>query len=104
VYSLVPSEDQRSPSEDKQHNEDGQYHVHFQKNVKVGSHVPHVPCKKQSVKSIVSATLKKTPPTFLDNNLDFGNNFQDSVLMGLDSIADADHKGFDDVMNPFDFK
>ena len=44
------------------------------------------------------------PPTFLDNNLDLGNNFKDSVLMGLESLMDADLKGFDDVMNPFDSK
>ncbi len=48
--------------------------------------------------------MKQTPPTFLDKDLDFGNNFKDSVLMGLDSLVDADLKGLDDVMNLFDFK
>ncbi len=52
----------------------------------------------------MSTTLKKTPPTTLDDDLDLGNNFKDSVLMGLDSLIDADLKGFDDIMNPFDFK
>ncbi len=65
----------------------------------------HVPCKGKSVKSIVSTTLKKTRPTFLDDdldlgsNLDFGNNPKDSVLMGLDSLM-----ALDDVMSLFDFK
>jgi hypothetical protein len=48
--------------------------------------------------------IEKTPPTFLDNDLDFGKDFKDSVLMGLDSIDDADLNGIDEVMNPFDFK
>ena len=39
------------------------------------------------------------PPTFLDDDLDLGNNFKDSVLMGLDSLINADLKGFDDVIN-----
>jgi hypothetical protein len=41
----------------------------------------------------------ETPPTFLDNDLDF----LDTVLMGLDSVDDAVLKGPDDVTNPFDF-
>ena len=48
----------------------------------------------------MSTTSKKTLLTFLDNNLDFGNNFKDSVLMGLDPLVDADLNGSDDVMNP----
>ncbi len=40
----------------------------------------------------------KTPPTFLDNDLDF----MDAVLMGLDSM-DADLNRPDDVTNLFDF-
>ena len=59
---------------------------------------------RKTVKSTVSTTLKKTPPTFLDDDLDLGNDFKDSVLMGLDSLMDADLKGFDDVTNLFDFK
>jgi hypothetical protein len=62
-----------------------------------------VPCKRKSAKSIVSTTLKKKRPTFLDDDLDigldFGNNPNDSILLGLDSI-----KAIDVVINPFDFK
>ncbi len=100
----APSNSHLSPSEDKQQDEDKQYHVHFEKKVKVGSQVAPLPCKKKNIKSTVSTTLKKTPPTFLDNDLDLGNNFKDRVLMGLESLMDADLKGFDDIMNPFDFK
>jgi hypothetical protein len=77
----------------------------FDKNVKLGSQVAHVPCKRKSIKSIVSTTLKKTRPTFLDDNLnlrsnlDLGNDPNNSILMGLDSLM-----ALDDVMNPFDFK
>ena len=63
----------------------------------------HVPCKRKSTKSIVITTLKKKIPTFLDDNLDigidFGNNPNDSILLGLDSLM-----AIDDVTNPFDFK
>ena len=73
-----------SQSEDKEQHDEEQYHVQFNKNVKVGPRAAHVPCKRKSAKSIVSTTLKKMPPTFLDNNLDirldFGNNPNDSVL------------------------
>ncbi len=62
-----------------------------------------MPCKRKSAKSIVSTTLKKKRPTFLDDDLDigldFGNNPNDSILLGLDSI-----KAIDVVINPFDFK
>ena len=44
------------------------------------------------------------PLTFLDDDLDLGNDFNDSVLLGLESLMDADLKGFDDVKNLFDFK
>jgi hypothetical protein len=69
--------------------------------MKAGSHVP---CKsdhrQQRTKSQLSQKGKKgeTPPTFLDNDL----NFTDTVLMGLNSI-DADLKRPDNVTNPFDF-
>ena len=52
----------------------------------------------------MSSTSKKTPPTFLDDNLDFGNHFKDSVLMELDSLVNADLNGSDGVMHLFDFK
>ncbi len=64
----------------------------------------HVPCKSdhwwQSTTSQSNQKGKKgeTSPTFLDNDL----NFTDTLLMGLDSM-DADLKGPDDVVNPFDF-
>ena len=90
-------------SEDKEQRDEEQYHVHFEKKMKAGPQMAHVPCKRKSAKLIVSTTLKKKRPTFLDDNLniglDFGNNSNDSVLLGLDSLMAAD-----DVTNPFDFK
>ncbi len=66
----------------------------------------HVPRKRKSVKAAVSTTLKRKSCKFLDDNLDlgldFGNNPNDSVLMGLDSLIAPDTA--DDVTNPFDFK
>ena len=65
----------------------------------------HVPCKRKSVKSIVSTTLKKMRPTFLDgdlnltSNFDFRNDPKDSVLIGLDSLM-----ALDDVTNLYAFK
>ena len=51
----------------------------------------------------MSTTLKKKCPTFLDDNLDigmdFGNDPNDSILLGLDPLM-----AIDDVTNPFDFK
>jgi hypothetical protein len=92
-----------SQSEYKEQRDEEQYHVQFDKNVKVGPRVAHVPCKRKSTKSIVSTTLKKKCPTLLDDNLDigldFGNDPNDSVLLGLDSLM-----AIDDVTNPFDFK
>ncbi len=74
--------------------------------MKAAPQMAHVPRKRKSIKTIVITTLKKKPPTFLDDNLDFGfdfgNNPNDSVLMGLDSLKAADDA--DDVTNPFDFK
>jgi hypothetical protein len=59
----------------------------------------HVPLKRKSAKSIVRTTLKKKRPTFLDDDLDigldFGNNPNDSVLLGLDSLMAAN-----DLTNP----
>ena len=45
----APSNGQGSPSEDEQHNEGEQYHVHFEKKVKVGSHVP---CKEKALNQL----------------------------------------------------
>jgi hypothetical protein len=63
----------------------------------------HVPRKRKSSKSIVSTTLKKKRPTFLDDDLDigidFGNDPNDSVLLGLDFLM-----AIDDIKKPFDFK
>ncbi len=69
--------------------------------MKAGSHVP---CKsdheQHGAKAQSSQNGKKgeTPPTFLDNDLDF----TDTVLMGLDSM-DADLNRPDDITNQFKF-
>ncbi len=74
--------------------------------MKAAPRMAHVPCKRKSAKSIVGTTLKKKRPTFLDNDLDigldFGNDPNDNVLLGLDSLMAADDA--DDLTNPFDFK
>jgi hypothetical protein len=50
--------------------------------------------------------IEKEASTFLDDDLDigldFGNNPNDSILLGLDSLMAADDA--DDVTNLFDFK
>jgi hypothetical protein len=96
----VPSEDPASASsESKKTHKDENYHLRVAKKMKAGCHVP---CKsdhrRQRTKSQSSQKGKKgeTPPTFLDNDL----NFMDTVLMGLKSM-DAVLKGPDDVTNPF---
>jgi hypothetical protein len=65
-----------------------------------------VPRKRKSAKATVSTTLKRNSCTFLDDDLDigldFGNDPNDSALMGLDSLIAADDT--DDATNPFDFK
>ena len=103
---LPPASD--SPAlhlEDEEQRDKEQYHVQFDKKVKVGPRMAQVPCKRNGMKSIVSTTLKKRRPTFLDDDLnirsdlDFGNNPKVSILMGLDSLM-----AIDDVTNPFDFK
>jgi hypothetical protein len=93
--------------EDKEQGEEEQYHVQFDRNVKGGARMArHVPPKRKSAKATVSTTLKRKFHTFLDDNLDigldFGNNPNDSVLMGLDSLIAAANA--DDITNPFDFK
>ncbi len=101
--SPLASDSPASQSEDKEQRNEEQYHVQFDKNVKVGPRMAHVPRKRKSAKSIVSTTLKKKRPTFLDDDLDiridFGNNPNDSVLLGLDSLM-----AINDGTNPFDFK
>ncbi len=91
----------RNWDEEQHHKE--QYHVQFDKNVKVGPWMAHVPLKRKSAKSIVSTTLKKKRLTFLyddlDIRIDFGNDPNDSILLGLDFLM-----AIDDVTNPFDFK
>ena len=103
VDSPPASNSPASQSEDKEQRDEEQYHVQFDKNVKVGPRMAHVPRKRKSAKSIVSTTLKKKRPTFLDDDLDiginFGNNPNDSVLLRLDSLM-----AIDGVTNPFDFK
>ncbi len=97
----VPSEDPASASSKSKTHNDENYHLHVDKKLKAGSHVP---CKsdhwQHRGKSQLSqkGTKGETPPTFLDNGL----NFMDTILMGLDSM-DADLNRPDDVMIPFDF-
>jgi hypothetical protein len=104
---LPPASDSPvSHLEDKKQGKEEQYHVQFDRNVKGGARMAHVPRMRNSAKATVSATLKRTSCTFLDNNLniglDFGNDPNDSVLMGLSSLIAANDA--DDVTNPFDFK
>ena len=64
-----PASDSPAPqSEDKEQRDKEQYHIQFDKNVKVGPWMAHVPYKRKSTKSIASTTLKKKRPTFLDND------------------------------------
>ena len=52
---LPPASDNpASRSEDKEQRDEEQYHVQFDKNVKVDPRIAHVPCKRKSVKSIVA--------------------------------------------------
>ena len=98
----VPSEDPASASsKSKKTHKDENYHLHVDKKMKAGSHVP---CKsdhqQHRTKSQLSQKGKKgeMPPTFLDDDLDF----MDTILMGLDSI-DADLDRPDDATNLFNF-
>jgi hypothetical protein len=98
----VPSDNPApASSKSKKTHEDENYHLHIDKKMKAGSHVP---CKsdhqQHGAKAQSSQKGKKgeTPPTFLDDDLDF----TDTVLMGLDSM-DADLNRPDDVTNPFDY-
>jgi hypothetical protein len=104
-FATSKQQQPRTALRGQQERKEEQYHVLFNKIVKVGFQVAHVPCKRKSIKSIVSTTLKKMHPTFLNkdlnlgSDLNFGNNPKDSILMGLDSLM-----ALDDSMNPFDFK
>ena len=92
-------------SEDKEQHDKEQYHVHFEKKMKAGPQMAHIPRKRKGVTPVVSTILNKKSPMFLDNDLDlgfdldFGDSHKDSVLMGLDSLI-----VLDDIVNPFDFK
>jgi hypothetical protein len=98
----VPSEDPASASsQSKKTHEEENYHLHVDKKMKAGSHVPHKSDHQQhGAKAQSSQKGKKgeTPPTFLDDDI----KFTDTILMGLDSI-DADLNRPDDIMNPFNF-
>jgi hypothetical protein len=97
----VPSEDPASASSNSKTHADENYHLHVDKKMKAGSHVPCKSDHQQHMgKSQLSQKGKKgeMPPTFLDNDL----NFRDTILMGLDSM-DADLNRPDDVTNSFDF-
>ncbi len=97
----VPSEDPASASSKSKTHKDENYHLHADKKLKAGSHVP---CKSDHLqhrgKSQSSQKGKKgeMPPPFLDNDL----NFTDTILMGLDSM-DTNLNRPDDIMNLFDF-
>jgi hypothetical protein len=99
----VPSEDPASASsKSKKDHEDENYHLHVSKKMKAGCHVPHKSDhqrQRSEFQSSQKGKKRETPPTFLDNDL----NFTDTVLMGLDSMDDTVFKGPDDVTNPFDF-
>jgi hypothetical protein len=97
----VPSEDPASASSKSKTQKDENYHLHVDKKLKAGSHMP---CKSDhqqhrgESQSSQKGKKGETPPTFLKDDLDF----IDTVLMGLDSM-DADLNTPDDVTNPFDF-
>ena len=51
----------------------------FEEKMKAGFHVPRKSGHQQqakSIKPVVTSILKKVLPTFLDDDLDFGNNLQ----------------------------
>jgi hypothetical protein len=88
------------PTRAKKNHEDENYHLHIEKK-EAGSHVPHKSDHRQHGAMVQSSQKGKegeTPPTLLDNDLDF----TDTILMGLNSI-DADLNRPDDGTNPFDF-
>jgi hypothetical protein len=98
----VPSKDPASASsESKKNHEDENYHLHIDKKIKAGSHVP---CKSDHRQHVAKAQSNQKgkkgemPPTFFDDDL----NFTDTILMGLDSM-DSDLNRPDDVTNPFDY-
>ena len=98
---LVPSEDPASASSEGKNHEDENYHLHVNKKLKAGSHVP---CKsdyqQHRGRSESSQKGKKgeASPTFMDDNLDF----TDAILMGLHSL-NADLSRPDTVTIPFNF-
>ncbi len=102
IDTPVPSEDPESASsESEKTHEDENYHLHIDKKMKAGRHVP---CKSDHqqhgtrAQSSQKGKKGKMPPIFLDDDLDF----MDTVLMGLDSInTDLDRP--DDITNAFDF-
>jgi hypothetical protein len=98
----VPSEDLASASsESKKTHEDENYHLHVDKKMKAGSHVPRKSDHRQQRTKFQSSQERKkgeTPCTFLDDDLDF----TDTIIMGLDSM-DADLDRPDNVTNLFNF-
>jgi hypothetical protein len=101
VDMAVPSEDPASTSGKGKNHEDENYHLHFDKKLKSGSHVP---CKsdhqqhRSKSKSCPKGKKGEASPTIMDDDLDF----TDAVLMGFNSI-DADFNRPDDITNLFDF-
>ncbi len=73
---LPPASDSAvSRSEGKEQDKEEQYHVHFNKNLKRGAGMAHVPCKRKTAKATVSTTLKGKARTFLGDDLDLGFDF-----------------------------
>jgi hypothetical protein len=100
-WSQVRTRHQPPARASKKNHKDENYHLHIDKKMKAGSHVPRKSHHQQhGAKAQLSQQGKKKeiPPTFLDDDL----NFMDTVLMGLDCM-DADLNRLDDITNPFDF-
>jgi hypothetical protein len=101
VGTPVPSENHTSASSEGKINEDENYHLHIDKKMKVGGHMPRKSDHQQhrsKSKSSQKGKKEEASSTFMDNDLDF----TDTVLIGLDSL-EADLKEPKDITNPFDF-
>jgi hypothetical protein len=101
VDTPVSSEDPASASSKSKTHEDENYHLHVNKKLKAGSHVPRKSDHQQhrgKSQSIQKGKKEEKSPTFMDDNL----NFMDAILMGLNSM-DADLNRPDDVTNPLHF-
>jgi hypothetical protein len=94
----APSEDPVSASSGSKEHKDENYHLQAFKRMKASGHVPcktDYPRQQREPQTARKEKKGEKSPTFLDDDLDF----TDAILMGLESINNAD----DDVTNPFDF-